>query len=406
MYFFFTPKVSTGKEEMADLEQLTNNQLRDELKKNGLGNFPVTDTTRKLLIRKLRNTLEGKTAPAAKTRRETVHVPKIVDDSESDRETTTVKTKTTTNRRATIAAQPAVVKEVKSKPIVEPKKSGRTTPLLPPTNSIFSRNTVDITENSDDDLVAQNSQPVRNRRTSRSPSLGKSTVVTTSYKHTIEPLNELDADDDIEDDDLILLNDVNDRGSPSSGNGLTSSERVNQFANTFNWSKPSVDRRTTYDGNINYTSPLPKSGNTYYDKSREETTTETFKRRYTTNAIRKNTEEEDDDDADNILSKHDTPFLSNFTRRLAELKAEPLPSLSRTVEREKLPTSSYRSQSTYYRDYTTSPLGRRYHETKTDTVWESFKNFLKAFERKVRWPFLILVALLALIFIYVFLFTN
>lgn len=395
---------------MADLEQLTNNQLRDELKKNGLGNFPVTDTTRKLLIKKLRNALEGKTAPAAKSRRETVHVPKIVDDSESDKEIT-VKTKTTTNRRATIAAQPAV-KEVKPKPIVDPKKSpGRTTPLLPPINSVLSsRNTIDVTDNSDDDFIVQNSQQVRNRRTSRSPSLGKSTVVTTSYKHTIEPLNEIDADADEESDngEPILVNDNNERGYRSSANGLASSERVNHFTSTFsNWSKPSIDRRTTYDGNINYSSPLPKDGaNIYYDKTRDETTAETFKRRYTTHSTRNNDGADDDDN--DLLSKHETPFLSDFTRRLSELKAEPLPSISRTTERDQLPTSSYRSQTTYYRDFTkTNPIGRRgYHETKNDTVWESFKNVLKAFERKIRWPFLILVGLFTLIFIYVFLFTN
>lgn len=383
---------------MEKLEQLSNNQLREELKKLGLGNFPVTDTTRKLLIKKLFNALEGKSAPA-KTRRETVHVPKIVDDSESDRETNnTTKTKTISNRRATIAAQPAV-KEVKQKPVAEPVKPGRTTPLLSTNNTVITK-TIEITaENSDDDQFTKNIHPVRNRRTSRSPSLGKSTVVTTSYKHLIEPLNELEADE-LDDEDLIMLNNDNNRKSDNA-KGFTTSEKLNDYSSKFNWSKPSVDRRTTYEANINYNTILPKEDNVYHDKTQEIT-----KRRYTTSAAGGKPDKRNDDD-DDILENINTPFLSSFTRRLAELKAEPLPLINPTVDRDPLPTSNYRTQTPYYRDYTTtSHLSQRYQYNKPDTVWESFKNFLKAFERKIRWPFLILLALLAIIFIYVFLFTN
>lgn len=107
---------------MDQFDALTNNQLRDELKSRGLGNFPVTDTTRNALVKKLRNAVNGtSTAKPVKNRRETINL--VVnkrpspEKSDSDADATKVQkpTKIGNNRRATIGAgsatqmQPVVI---------------------------------------------------------------------------------------------------------------------------------------------------------------------------------------------------------------------------------------------------------------------------------------------------------
>lgn len=93
---------------MDKFDQLSNNELRDQLKALGLGNFPVTDTTRNSLIKKLRNAVNGPAKPAPKSRRETMNVVvknSSPEESESDADAKkAAKLKAATNRRATIAA--------------------------------------------------------------------------------------------------------------------------------------------------------------------------------------------------------------------------------------------------------------------------------------------------------------
>lgn len=104
---------------MDRFDALSNNELRDELKSRGLGNFPVTDTTRNALVKKLRNAVNGTTAKPVKNRRETVNVlakNASPDESESDSAAKKVNkpTKIAGARRATISAgaPPVEVKPV------------------------------------------------------------------------------------------------------------------------------------------------------------------------------------------------------------------------------------------------------------------------------------------------------
>lgn len=90
---------------MDNYDTLSNTELRDQLKAAGL-NFPVTDTTRNALIKKLRNAVNGPAKPV-KGRRETLSAVKqtSADDLGSNDELSkTNKPKSVNNRRATIAA--------------------------------------------------------------------------------------------------------------------------------------------------------------------------------------------------------------------------------------------------------------------------------------------------------------
>lgn len=100
---------------MDKFDELSNNELREQLKSLGLGNFPVTDTTRNALIKKLRTAVNGPAKPAvAKNRRETMNtVVKNPSPNEYDANTKNDnKPKTPNNRRATIAAGAVNMKPV------------------------------------------------------------------------------------------------------------------------------------------------------------------------------------------------------------------------------------------------------------------------------------------------------
>lgn len=93
---------------MDKFEELSNTDLREKLKLHGLGNIPVTDTTRNLLIKRLRVATGNAPAKPNKGRRETVNViPTVVVAADLFDSKKPPKTKTPSNRRATIAAAAA-----------------------------------------------------------------------------------------------------------------------------------------------------------------------------------------------------------------------------------------------------------------------------------------------------------
>lgn len=196
---------------MDNLEELTNDALRLRLLEYGFANMPVTSTTRKVLIKKLRNAVD---LNQTKTRRETISVTKYSsaeESGESENEKKTSKTvPKTTNRRATIAATSVTTKKmvqpVLPRPVaVAARRAGRTTP------STVSQPILALVENSDDDEVKKvDRSPAKNGRAqTRSPSLSKSGVLTTSYKQMIQPVvAQTFAEED--DEDVVILEDDND----------------------------------------------------------------------------------------------------------------------------------------------------------------------------------------------------
>ncbi|GAB0100353.1 hypothetical protein DMENIID0001_163800 [Sergentomyia squamirostris] len=182
-----------------NLESLTNDQLHHRMLALGLPKMPVTDTTRGVLIKKIRNHLNE---VKVKTRRETVAVVKYSSDEEmpAERESgvkAKVKSHVETNRRATLAAPQAVK--------APQRRSGRITPTtlneipLPPAPKVAIRPSVyEIVEDSDEEngeILTQ--YPVR-RSKSKSPSLSRSDIVTTSFKQVIEPVKESPEEDEEE----------------------------------------------------------------------------------------------------------------------------------------------------------------------------------------------------------------
>lgn len=436
-FYFFIVKQNSRK--MENFEALSNDEIRDRLRKFGLPNIPVTTTTRKLMIKRLvEATSGGGPKPNNKARRETVNVPKqsSADDSESDAEVKRPTSKpkpASASRRATIAATPVlpqppavIEKPIKPKPPAAVVAEKTPTPVTPAKKSAPKAIVADIPGQSDDDAVVP---PIvkPNRRTSRSPSLGKSTVVTTSYKHTIEPLHEQSV---ASDDDVILVNNDDCESGVDEFFAKKGKDSAKHFTtSTTSSGDNNVLRRTTLDTFRTTIAPGPTLLSEYRDQAKEAIATNDslFRRRYTTNTPAKPQRDfngNGDNENDDPLQKVDTPYLSNFTRRLAQLKAEPLPGLNNTFGFAEPSASSsaaagtaaaasptgYRQERDHYRPSFAgrSSMGRSQYARPVFAMAEvpQEPSAWKKLEAKIRWPLFALMALFSCVFIYVFLFTN
>lgn len=242
----------------------------------------------------------------------------------------------------------------------------------------------------------------RKPRSSRSPSLTKSSVVTTSYKHTIEPLFELD-------DDVIIVNDDNSDAEFSS----SMLEKVRKpVTPTTKISAPADNRRKTLHVgpsiSTNYANIKPIE-NPVHDSA------SAYRRRVTSYASSPIPAPQTPTIAsgDDVLQRVETPFLSNFTRRLAQLKAEPLPgtdlggSSSGSYSTPKSKTTDYMPDYRYYGGAGSG--GRtndRYRSISSDMKLQKSNAALSKWEQKLRWPLIIVVTLFLGIIVYVFFFSN
>lgn len=239
-------------------DDLSDNELRRRLAQYGFPNLPVTDTTRKVLLKKLKNAM---TSENTKIRRETVAVSKFSSDEDPE---VKAKASKTSNRRATVAiAEKSSVKKENNTAIEETvetpsKKTSR--------KKNISQVRVLQEDSTDDDITE-----VQNRRSSsraKTPTLGKSDVVRTSYQTSVDVVEE------IAEEPPIIIKPVSRRKTFTTSTTKFTSNQDNSISTKSN------ANRQTYD----YKQPVK---------------TET-------------------------LDDLDTPYLSNFAKRLSTLRAEPL----------------------------------------------------------------------------------
>lgn len=307
--------------------------------------------------------------------------------------------------------------------------------------------TLALVENSDEEEIPKKVSPVKNGRSqTRSPSLGKSETVTTSYKQVIQSVAEetnadLDTEDDVivldenEDEDDSIANELSsfqlpttfDRPSwTSTARQTTTKTTRTQIAANDATKNAALRRLTVGSGpSTSFRSTAlnipPLNGN--YDTATSSSTSHvsagtSYKRRYTTNptAVTSTSRYNGSDDNDeDILDGHNAPFLSDFTRRLAELKADPLvKDLNRsgtTTYKSTVVTSPtvYRTTGTEYYRTQADRKGSSsvvYRQQKNDTISGSFVNLLRACENKIRRPLFIVFLVLVIVFIYVMFFHN
>ncbi|XP_055687575.1 otefin-like [Lutzomyia longipalpis] len=283
-----------------NLEALSNDELRHQMSILGLPKVPITDTTRKVLIKRIRNHLkEAKT----KTRRETVAVVKYSSDEDVASEPEVAKGKT--NRRATLAAPVAAPKvpEKVSAQVKPQRRSGRITPtqvslvdVPPPAKIAMSPVVSHIIEDSDeeaDEILTQ--FPPARRSKSKSPSLSRSDVVTTSYKQVIESVKESP-----EEEEEAMDVDVPPR-PPS-----RPSQAYYRPSPSYKLLDSGLENRRTIGG---------------FSGTRYSSYTPSYESRYSTLSTQYSQKRDAQEEQDEQL---ETPYLSDFTRRLSQLKAHRL----------------------------------------------------------------------------------
>ncbi|XP_055700653.1 otefin [Phlebotomus papatasi] len=304
--------------ESDNLESLTNDELHRRMLELGLPKMPVTDTTRKVLIKRIRNHVsEAK----AKTRRETIAVVKYSSDEEVASEPEVAKAKpkakVEVNRRATLAPSIVPRKEEKvPQPISKPqRRSGRITPtssveVPPPTRVAVPPAVYEIIEDSDEEAEEILTQRPPRRSKSKSPSLSRSDVVTTSYKQVIESVKESPEEEESEamevdepPEDPRPYTQLHYR-PPSASKFSSDLER--RTLGSYSTLRSSTSTYSPYDGRYSTLS------SPYASKLRETEPQEEF----------------------------EAPYLSEFTRRLSQLKHQKLDSGSSLYRTDSLTVPS------------------------------------------------------------------
>lgn len=331
---------------MDNFDDLSNEQLHLRLLEYGMANMPVTTTTRNVLIKRLRHVI----GTASKTRRETVHVTQFSSD-ESESEIEAKKTKTVA-RRATMAPSkastpPRTTRASATPPPVLPKtittrrSSGRITPLadkeVAPTKVSAQAPIIEIEEESDTEGIIIRTQPARE------PSMGKSETVVTSFQHTVPstPIVFEVYDDDEFDNDSIELESSNDVEvqTYTSGRSQNSAGKHAKPLSTLGRNTISTSYNTSYRQSDAYQRPT-----------------------YASTSMFKSPPVDDVDITE-------APYLSDFTRRLSKLRAEPL--VITPINDDSTHSYAYR------------PSGRKAAVKERDeSLWRSFFTMLQIFNRQ------------------------
>lgn len=279
---------------MENLQDLSNDQLRIRLQQYGFANLPVTETTRSVLLKKLHKAIEGE---QSKNRRETVAVSKFSSDEEietvkqpSRRATVAVPEKT----RKTISANgPRPVTPKALSPKAPARRTSRATPVKEKQPPVVITHHVSQ-EDSDDDIAE-----TRTRRSrTKTPTLGKSDVVRTTYKSTVAAVHE---------DDVVILDDEDD----------DEEEEVRPPPRKLTPVLPSTTRRKTFTTATTVLTPKKYDSHTPSKYGRT-----TMSTSFNPSSNYTSVPQEDDDD--DYLDDADTPYLSEFVKKLNESRAEPL----------------------------------------------------------------------------------
>lgn len=407
---------------MENFDDLSNDQLRLKMLEYGMPNMPITATTRKLVVKKLKNYVE---TANSKTRRDTIHVTKFSSDEDTDTAEEPKKAqKKETSRRATIGGSaaklsktlpvmpdlpPPKAKSEKAEP-VQKRRSGRITPVQGKDDAptLAAPKEPMIVENSDDDEdedMIPLTQPVNRReRKSKSPSLSRADMVTTSYIHQVEvePRNaavvetmEIDLTEST--DDVVV--EPEPVPEPRTRPQQVTPSRESRYNTT---SSSVTSKRTTIAGGFSTGTPSRQpelstsfgrpSMSTVYSSPRA---TETRRE-------------------DVHLEPTDSPYLSEFTKRLSRLKAENAQlnavrdhPIRRTI------ASSYAATRGADGDYVSSRLAQRMDgnsssssNKKQGEIRASIRQVILALDQKysIRKMFYLLIVAMIVIFLFVFFF--
>ncbi|KAI8129609.1 hypothetical protein FF38_04633 [Lucilia cuprina] len=417
---------------MAELEALSNKELRQKCIEFGMPNVPVTDSSRKILIRRLEAVMSGKpiaTTPAKTNRRETMHVSKPSEVASSPK--ITINNNNTTTKPAAAASRP----------------SRRT--IAATERHVTTTTTVSEPEYSDVSPDRVEPEPIRAKtKTPEKPAvslypklpakepspkpqqLSKTGVVTTSYVQETTPINktyvEPEEIDLVDEEDFVVQEEPVKKPvlnsapkfsyvpvsepkvtttAPLSAS-LSSSTRYSSM-DSYSYNK----KPTNYLSSTNVRKSYIPPSNVYNKPS---TIGSQYAQSYDAELQDDDEDYEDDEEEEVVLVEEspvkelETPFLSQFARNLETLKATPL---RQTIGPTKLspPKSSLRNRDNAYSRRTigtpSSNINPRRTLKSTHQPEDSaFRQFILAMEEKYHLKHsLILISIFIMaVFIYVF----
>ncbi|XP_065355270.1 otefin [Calliphora vicina] len=412
---------------MAALEALNNKELRQKCIEYGMPNVPVTDSSRKILIRRLEAAMSGKpvaTTPAKSNRRETMHVSKPSEVASSPKITIN-------NNNATKTATAASNRPSRRTIAVPERHVATTTTVSEPEYSDVSPDRVEPEPIRVKTKTPEKPPTLYPKLPAKEPSpkpqhLSKTGVVTTSYMQETTPINKTYAapdEIDLVEDFVVAAEPVKKAMSnppkfsyvpvsepkvtttaPLTAS-LSSSTRYSSL-DSYNYKKPnylsSTNVRKSYiPPSTNYSKP---SMTTQYAQSYDA-------------EIEDDEEDEDyeDDEEDVVLVEEspikdaETPFLSQFARNLETLKATPIRhSVGPTKITPPKPTTLRNRDNVYSRRTIGTPSSninpRRTIKSAQNAENSEFRQFILALEEKYHLKHsLILISIFIMaVFIYVF----
>lgn len=414
---------------MDTLEELTNDQIRSKLVEHGLANIPVTNTTRKVQLKRLLAAIQGGAVPvvaaektSAKNRRETIHVAKVSEKVEPEAKTKgaasdNAKAKTGSSRRATINVSAIPVKTNTPAPLETTTSSGkvssRRTSLRAsqsgeaPPEPVASKSSskiptiVDVPEEFEEDALFIPISQKRTSRQSRSPSLSKSETVVTAFKQVLARATPIP-------EETVTISDEEDDTDEFETSAEPELAQYSDFGkHTVDSHKASYNRSSVGGAGTSYSSYKPFVAEDYTSSGAQRrftTTTSTWNQSPPVDQRYRTPEKTTSSGQVGVLDV-DTPYLSDFTRRLSKLRAEPLEEESRLLRRESA-VGLDDDDDQYYR--TSSQVHGRHQLRKPaagrNSAWTYVKSVIRSVEQKYRsviWPivFLLLVIFVVTVFL-------
>ncbi|KAL9890769.1 otefin-like [Glossina fuscipes] len=431
---------------MLELEKLNNKELRKMCVEHQLPNVPVTDTSRKVLIKRLEAAISGKPYATDKdVNRRTIHVSTPAEVASSnivseDSSASSMKTGNNRPTRHTMAVSERIVSTTTT--VSDPESSDVSPDRV--SKQVYDKMQTPVKENLYPKLPTKEPSP-------KPVMLSKTNVVTTSFiQEAKKNVNKTYADAEergqtmtsqIQSKAVLINQKVPTTTIKPTFTSSTTSQSTKEFSQampskfTTSYNQPRLVSRVTLntynsasgaqqDYNYNKSGPQvrksyasPSSSSKYLVKPQYIDEYDD----YDDDADRPDGYDDDDDEdedeyEDDVIVVEDsplggdvkTPFLSKFARNLENLKAAPLadkysPLSGAAVNLRQRESFGHRIGTPSAK--VTSRRSLQATSPKPDPINDSFRQFIGALEEKYhfKWPLLVIVLFILGVFFYVFL---
>ncbi|XP_057333911.1 inner nuclear membrane protein Man1 [Microplitis mediator] len=288
------------------VESLTDSELRSKLAEYGYPVGPVTQTTRKILVKKLKNLIESRGAAGS---RHSLLARYSSDDTDDDTASSTTRKKkaAASNRRQTMA-----------NPMPPPAPAPPVTTTIP-SRSPSKRRAGSRTSESKEIVVPDYDEPTSNTTSSTSSRVIKNVTKKVSKSYKLSTINdglETGSDSDIPEEP--------EKSSAKLQNEKSYSRKDRSSADVERPTKSFVERPAkSYESTKSY-EPIPRVSLTREEKY----SVPLFKPNISPIApVKEDNYKRDDTNVNELLANYESPFLSEFTRRLSsQTKTNVIPS--------------------------------------------------------------------------------